>query len=95
MHTRAKLRSVGPETTALSTQVQRICRQAASLWWRDNHEGWMIFAIDGRQFETLDQIVAFSQVPARPGLGACRAQHHPLHPRGPPSCLQLSRADAP
>ena len=50
------------QTPALRAQVQRICQQAAEAWWQDSHQGWMIFAINGRFFHSLDEIIAFSQV---------------------------------
>ncbi len=31
------------------------------LWWEDYHPGWMIFTLGNQHFETLGQIIQYSQ----------------------------------
>ncbi len=31
------------------------------LWWEDYHPGWMIFTLGNQHFETLNQIIQYSQ----------------------------------
>lgn len=42
-------------------QVQASCVQAMRLWWEDYHPGWMIFTLGNQHFETLNQIIQYSQ----------------------------------
>ena len=42
-------------------QVQASCEQAMRLWWEDYHPGWMIFTLGNQHFETLNQIIQYSQ----------------------------------
>ena len=42
-------------------QVQASCEQAMRLWWEDFHPGWMIFTLGNQHFETLNQIIQYSQ----------------------------------
>ncbi|KAL3135970.1 PSII 6.1 kDa protein [Trebouxia sp. C0010 RCD-2024] len=42
-------------------QVQASCEQAMRLWWEDFHPGWMIFTLGSQHFETLHQIIQYSQ----------------------------------
>ena len=43
------------------SQVQASCEQAMRLWWEDYHPGWMIFTLGNQHFETLHQIIQYSQ----------------------------------
>lgn len=51
-----KLSSVGA-----AVQVRTTVQQAVRCWWSDNHEGWMIFTLGGRHFQTLEEIIQYSQ----------------------------------
>ena len=31
------------------------------LWWENSHPGWMIFTLGNQHFETLNQIIQYSQ----------------------------------
>lgn len=42
-------------------KVQASCEQAMKLWWEDFHPGWMIFTLGNQHFETLHQIIQYSQ----------------------------------
>lgn len=37
--------------------MQETCDQAIQNWWQPAHPGWMIFTLNNRHFETLDQII--------------------------------------
>ncbi|CAL8469005.1 g8546 [Coccomyxa elongata] len=53
-------------------QVNEVADAATRCWWDEQHPGWMIFTLGNRHFETLDQIVQFSQgaeVDAGNGMG--------------------------
>lgn len=48
-------------------QVQASCEQAMRLWWEDFHPGWMIFTLGNQHFDTLNQIIQYSQSSAIKG----------------------------
>ncbi|KAK9918510.1 hypothetical protein WJX75_004610 [Coccomyxa subellipsoidea] len=53
-------------------QVNEVADAATRCWWDEQHPGWMIFTLGNRHFETLEQIVQFSQgaeVDAGNGMG--------------------------
>ena len=41
--------------------MQASCEHAMRLWWEDFHPGWMIFTLGNRHFETLNQVIQYSQ----------------------------------
>ncbi|KAK9825886.1 hypothetical protein WJX81_001066 [Elliptochloris bilobata] len=51
-------------------QVARVCEAAVQCWWEDSHPGWMIFTLGNQHFETLDQIIQYSQMEGAAGVVA-------------------------
>ncbi len=49
------------------------------LWWEDYHPGWMIFTLGNQHFETLNQIIQYSQSSVIKG-GLAPLQVSTLHP---------------
>ena len=82
----------------LHFQVQASCEQAMRLWWEDFHPGWMIFTLGNRHFETLNQIIQYSQstmlkgslIPGDPNNIQVRT--HPAFPSTPLSDPPLPRS---
>lgn len=80
LHTRAWWLSLTLHSCAL--QVRTTCAQAVRCWWSDNHEGWMIFTLGNRHFQTLEEIIQYSQsegaaVAGPPHPSAPEPSHHP------------------
>ena len=51
------------------------------LWWEDYHPGWMIFTLGNQHFETLNQIIQYSQ------SSMIKGGLTPLQVSPPPFCL--------
>ncbi|MCJ1461804.1 hypothetical protein MMC07_000403 [Pseudocyphellaria aurata] len=49
------------QVPAQRDQVRATCAQAVKCWWSENHEGWMIFTLGNRHFQTLEEIIQYSQ----------------------------------
>ncbi|KAK9803793.1 hypothetical protein WJX73_009593 [Symbiochloris irregularis] len=64
------------QVPAQREQVRTTVQQAVRCWWSDNHEGWMIFTLGGRHFQTLEEIIQYSQSEGAAVNGA------PMPPKG-------------